>query len=93
MIRKLSKKREAQNREYLKLRNAFLLENPICQAKINRHCTNEATQVHHKKGRTGLLLTDTSNFLSVCYQCHQFIELSPKLAKELGFSKSRLAND
>ena len=92
-MRKLSVKRAKQNREYLKLKDIFLTENPVCQAKINRHCTNEATQIHHQRGRVGALLTDTNNFLAVCYQCHAHIELNPILAKELGFSKSRLAND
>ncbi len=91
-MRKLSVKREKQNKEYLKLRNVFLEENPICQAKL-KGCTNEATECHHKKGRIGLLLTDLNNFLSVCHSCHSWIELNPLKAKELGFSKSRLAND
>lgn len=90
MIRKLSVKRQLQNKEYLKLRKVFLEENPFCQAKL-KNCTFEANQIHHQMGRVGLLLTDTTNFLAVCHQCHQWIELNPLKAKELGLSKSRLA--
>jgi len=89
-MRKLSVKRAKQNREYLDLRKAYFYNNPLCEVKF---CDNLATEIHHKKGRIGKLLTDTSNFLAVCRQCHQKIELNPIWAKEQGYSKSRLAND
>lgn len=86
MIRKLSKKRAKQNREYSTLRKQFLELNPNC-----RVCGIEATDIHHKKGRTGHLLTDIRFFLPVCRRCHQRIELNPSWAKEKGYSLSRLA--
>jgi len=85
-MRKLSVKRAKQNREYLDLRKAYFYNNPLCEVKF---CDNLATEIHHKKGRIGKLLTDTSNFLAVCRQCHQKIELNPIWAKEQGYSKSR----
>ena len=90
MIRKLSKKREAQNREYLGLRKGYFYNNPLCEVKL---CDNLATEIHHKKGRIGKLLTDVGNFLAVCRECHTKIELNPTWAKQQGYSKSRLAND
>jgi len=89
MIRKISKKRSAQVRTYSKIRKEFLEENPYCQARIPE-CTIQATQVHHKAGREGDRLNDTSRFLAVCDSCHKWIELNPLKAKEQGYSLSRL---
>jgi len=84
-IRKLSKKRAKQNREYRKIEILYLIDNPFCA-----RCNHPSTQVHHMKGRIGTLLTETRYFLAVCMLCHQWIELHPKEAKELGYSLSRL---
>lgn len=89
-MRKLSKKRAKQYRDYSKVRKEFLLENPYCQARIPG-CTIEATDVHHKKGKIEGLLTDTNNFVAICRSCHSWVEEHPAKAKEMGLSKSRLA--
>jgi hypothetical protein len=85
-----STKRAKQEREYLKIRRSLLLSSPACQAHLPNICTGQATDVHHMKGRIGPLLTDPEHFLLVCRSCHQWIELHPKEAKELGFSKTRI---
>ena len=90
MIRKLSKKRAAQNRGYLKLREQYLIENPFCKV-MTEGCTGRATTIHHKKGRIGKLLTDTNYFLGCCMNCHEAIERNPIWAKEKGYSLSRLS--
>ncbi|MFD2600191.1 hypothetical protein ACFSQ3_14630 [Sphingobacterium corticis] len=64
-------------------------QNKLCKARLEG-CTVWTTDVHHKKGRINNLLTDETYFLPVCRSCHQVIELNPVLAKELGFSQSRL---
>jgi hypothetical protein len=84
-----SSKRAKQEREYSLLRAKFLVAHPLCQAKLPGICTVNSTDVHHMRGRIGMLLTDDSNFLSVCRACHNWIELHPVEAKELGFSKKR----
>ena len=89
-MRKLSKKRANQNAKYLRMNKKFLENNRICAAKVDG-CTGMATATHHKRGRIGDLLTDESNFLAVCNNCHRWIELNPVEAKMRGFSKSRLA--
>ena len=43
---------------------------------------------YSKKGR-GKYLLDTSTWLSVCRNCHNWIETHPEDAKELGFSISK----
>lgn len=89
-MKKFSDKRQRDEAIYNVLRNDFLLDHPVCQASIAPICTYSATQIHHKCGR-GSNLTNVDTFLAVCHQCHQWIENNPKMAKELGFSESRLA--
>jgi len=84
-----SKKRATQEREYSKVRKVFLLSSPTCQAKLPSHCTHHATDVHHMQGRMGELLTNPAFFLAVCRNCHNWIELHPIEAKELGYSISK----
>jgi hypothetical protein len=86
-IKKVSDKRKSENKEYTKLRKLFLTEYTICQVK---GCKELPTEVHHKKGRIGKLLTDTRYFLGVCRECHNKIELEPLWAKENGYSLNRL---
>lgn len=88
-----SKKRAAEERQFhQKDKPEYLDENPYCEARLSS-CTIQAIEVHHKKGRIGKLLNDKKFFLSVCRNCHEWIERHPKEAKELELSISRLAND
>lgn len=88
-MRKFSLKRQKENREYLKKRKAYLEEHPYCEAEIQCHGLL-AIEIHHKKGRCGLLLTDIKYFLAVCRTCHDWIEENVIQAKELGLSLDRL---
>lgn len=74
--------------EYSKIRTAFLIVYPNCQAKLVG-CTGKASDIHHKDGR-GENHLNTCTWLSVCRKCHRWIEENPIEAKELGLSKSRL---
>jgi hypothetical protein len=86
MIRRRSKKRAAQEREYARIAKEILSQEPICPV------TGEiATQIHHMKGRIGDLLTDRRYMLPVSDRGHKKIELNPDWAKEMGYSLSRLA--
>jgi hypothetical protein len=89
MIRKVSKKRAQQNRQYAKVRLEYLETHPVCEANL-QECLKVADEIHHRKGRTNDLLCNPEYFLAVCWNCHVWIELHPKEAKELGFSLSRL---
>jgi hypothetical protein len=88
-IKPRSEKRSKEERLYAARRILFLKDNPMCQAALPG-CNKFASQVHHKKGRIGDLLTDTQYWLAVCHTCHVWIELNGKKAKELGFSLNRL---
>ena len=86
-MKRLSVKRAKQEREYAKIREQFLAEFTVCQRCQWRY----STQVHHKKGRIGALLTDKDFFLAVCEECHEWIEKHPLEAKQKGYSLSRLS--
>lgn len=88
-IKPISDKRKVENIDYLKAREKYLAVHKVCEAKL-LGCKIGANQIHHKAGRIGELLTDESNFLAVCNSCHSLIELNPEMAKEKGFSNSRL---
>lgn len=85
---KASKKKIVENQEYSLLRVEFLTKHPTCQAKLPG-CTISSTDVHHTMGRGKYTLV-VSTWLSVCRVCHTFIENNPDVAKEYGFSKTRL---
>jgi hypothetical protein len=81
-LRKVSKKRQKELREYSKLRKAHLSEHPTCEVCKER----QATDIHHilARGRGGGL-NDTGNFLAVCRPCHTLIHEKPSYARENGW--------
>lgn len=70
---------------YKSARAEFLAEHPRCAL-----CGERGTEIHHKRGRLGPLLTDKSNFLAVCLPCHERIEANPEWAYENGLKEPRL---
>jgi hypothetical protein len=91
-ISPVSTKRRGEMDTYSKLREAFLVVKPHCEAKLVG-CTGKSTDVHHKAGRTGENYLKVGTWLSVCRTCHTYIETHPEDAKELGFSQSRLKDE
>jgi AMMECR1 domain-containing protein len=90
-ISPVSTKRREILDEYSKKRVAYLTLHTLCEAKLPG-CTGNSTEIHHKAGKIGENHNKISNFLAVCRSCHSIIELEPEMAKELGFSESRLKN-
>jgi len=90
-ISPVSAKRQVEMDTYGKLREAFLIVNPHCKAKLQK-CTAKATDVHHKAGRIGENYLKIGTWLAVCRNCHRWIEDNPEAAKELNLSESRLNN-
>lgn len=87
-LRPRSLKKAKLDKEYSVLRIKFLTLHPHCQAALPG-CMRQASEIHHKKGRTGDLYLDTTTWLACCHSCHVYIELHPAEAKELGLSQSR----
>lgn len=88
-IAPVSKKMQVTLDEYGKKRKAYLALHSTCQAGLTE-CTGQATEIHHKAGKIGENYTKISNFLAVCRNCHNYIELNPDDAKSMGLSESRL---
>jgi serine/threonine-protein kinase RIO1 len=84
-IKKVSDRQTKIKHLYSILRKQFLKDYPNCGV-----CGKEANQIHHKLGRIAGRMTDTSEWLSVCFDCHHEIEMRPEWAKKNGYSKNRL---
>ena len=89
-IAKVSEPLKEDLKEYKKVRDQFLKENPFCEAGL-KGCGVKATEVHHKRGR-GKNLVNVETFLAACHSCHKIIEENPAFAKANGLSLSRLTN-
>ena len=91
-ISPVSKKKRVEIDKYTLLRDAFITAKPRCEAKLVG-CTGISTDVHHKAGRVGENYLKVGTWLSVCRNCHRWIEDNPEEAKELNLSQSRLNNE
>jgi len=83
-----SSKQQKLEALYSILRTKYLQHHPYCEAHLPG-CQINASDIHHKKGRTGDLMLDDTEFLAVCRTCHGWIETHPEEAKVLDLSKSR----
>lgn len=86
-IKKVSVKHQKALREYSKEKAVFLETIEHCQFP---DCEVTTVELHHMAGRIGSLLSDKSNFKALCHTHHQWAELNPNEAKELGLSLDRL---
>jgi 5-methylcytosine-specific restriction endonuclease McrA len=85
-MRTRSPKRAKQEREYSTLRREFLKTNPACGI-----CGVPATEVHHRRGRVGVLLTADQHFMALCHACHTYVTEHPAEAYLRGWSERRVA--
>jgi hypothetical protein len=83
-MRKVSKKREPENREYRILRAVFLLTHPECFV-CGKTTPFAQRQLHHYYGRTGRLLTWQPGFRMACRHCHEWIETHRNVAADEGY--------
>lgn len=79
-MKRISKKRQTESKEYSSKRLQFLTELPLCEACMRA----TSTDVHHKAGR-GKNYLDVDTWLSVCRPCHEKIHREPIWAREKGF--------
>ena len=87
-IPQVSSKRKVKDAEYLKLRERFLTENPVCTVSV-AGCNNGATDVHHTyagSNRDAFYLIQ-STWLPVCRNCHDWIHAHPADARILNYLK------
>ena len=88
---KVNEKRAVVNKEYEKVKKVYKLAHPHCEANLEG-CTKEATDIHHQAGKSSNeLLCNPDYFLSVCRNCHRWIEENPAAAIAQGLSVPRLS--
>lgn len=90
--RSVSGKRENLNKVYSVIREKFLLDHPMCHARIDARCKLKSSEIHHKKGRVGEYFLDTRFWLPSCSPCHKWITEHPAEAEAIGLSLSRLTD-
>jgi predicted HNH restriction endonuclease len=88
-IKRESKKRAKQNRQYKPIQRKFLRENPVCDLKLPG-CTGNSTQVHHAAGRENDRLLRVEDFKAACSNCHKIATEHSRQAIAAGNSKTRL---
>ena len=71
---------------YVPIADMFKLVNPFCVAcpLIFKSRPSKTVDVHHSRGKDGLLLFDVRWFKPVCRACHTWIGDNPKEASALG---------
>lgn len=79
----VSPKQLERQKEYRRVRDIFMADHPVCQAK-QIGCTREATDCHHVLGKTSSLLTDARYFKALCRNCHNWTHDNPAEARKLG---------
>ena len=94
-VNKISAKKKKENAEYSKARKSFLKEkeNSYCKAAMPG-CTGKdksTLTIHHMKGR-GRFTLDQETWVTLCFNCHRWVEEHPSQAKLLGLSLNRLEN-
>jgi hypothetical protein len=88
-IRKVAKKRGHLNRQYMKLRSAYLTENQLCLWYLEeQNALIPSTQIHHRRGR-GQFLLDTTTWMPVSDYGHKMIHANPKYSYEKGYMQPR----
>lgn len=77
---------------YAGIREMFLRGNRACAGCYYVAKTmqpSRAVDVHHQRGREGLLLFDVRYFIPLCRRCHEFVEANKEKAREFGLEAER----
>lgn len=85
-ISQQSEKMKAALKVYYELRKIFLAKNPLCGFE---GCTKHSFDIHHMQGR-GYNLNKVETWLAICREHHTEVENHPEMAKQEGYSISRL---
>jgi hypothetical protein len=87
-IAKASSRQVKLNRAYKVIRDHYMRNHPVCEARLHG-CTYHSTDLHHRHGR-GQFLLNEATYTALCRSCHQWAEMNPVQAKQLGISGDRL---
>lgn len=71
---------------YRAIKDIWLRYNVTCETGINApNCQISPVEVHHRRGRSSLLLFDVRHWLAVCPACHAWIHAHPAEARAKGW--------
>lgn len=70
---------------YAGIKELFLWGRSVCGAYVRGVCSGSELEVHHKLGRSGILLFDVRHWLAVCPACHAWIHAHPGEARAKGW--------
>jgi|LakMenEpi03Aug12_release.lakeMendotaPanAssembly.Ray.scaffolds.fasta_scaffold1049565_2 hypothetical protein len=85
-IKKVSDKKKTMDVMYTKLRKIQLEQFPTCQINTE-HCSTVSTEIHHSAGRLGENYLGVNTWFATCRECHTWVHLNPKTARENGWLK------
>lgn len=88
-IKKVSKKRAKEQRQYAPVRKKFLKDHPLCEAQLE-NCEGRSTEIHHSGGRENGRLLKIEDFKALCGSCHRKITENSREAIAAGHSKTRV---
>jgi hypothetical protein len=84
-LKQKSDKQKAIDKAYTLMRKEYLNKHPMCEIKLPG-CTGHATDIHHTEYR-GINTLAQATWLASCRDCHSWVHLNPKEARELGYLK------
>ena len=84
-LRSRSLKRQKQESQYSKQRKIYLENNPLCSIAIPGDCSHYSTEIHHTNDRNGDRLNDETYWKASCRNCHVWVHMNSKSARELGY--------
>ena len=87
-IKRVSKKKQALDKQYYELRKVFLALHPLCQVSkdLGEVPVRQATDIHHVCGR-GKNYLAVNTWMAVSRHWHNEIHNKPKWAKAQGYLK------
>lgn len=87
-IRRISKHRATELREYSKLSNEYLSQHEACEI-----CgVHGGLTLHHKRGR-GIYLCSVEYFMAVCFWCHKKVHNERAWAMKQRYLLDRIGHE
>lgn len=86
-IRRVSRVRGKQLREYAKARAIYMHQHSLCEIL---GCSVWSSQLHHRKGRVGKMLNDKRYWMALCWSHHSKIHDNPRWAMDHGYLLQKL---
>jgi len=84
-LRARSRKQASKDRKRAPHKKVYLLQHPMCEARIEGVCTGRSQHVHEPWLRSAGGPTDEPlNYKALCFRCHAWAHTHPEQARGLG---------